>query len=59
MAIKLRASILIVLVEMTEEEAKEQQHFLDEILLNLFKQRMLIIHYSLATIGQFRVKLSN
>ena len=35
---KLRASILIVLAEISEEETKEQRHFFDKQLLNLVIQ---------------------
>ena len=47
MAIKLRASILIVLVEISEEEIKEQQYSFDKQSLNLFKQPMLMIDQQL------------
>ena len=57
LAIEIESEYSNVLVEISEEETKEQQYFFDKQLLNLFKQTMLIIHYSLASI--LRVKLSN
>ena len=48
-------SILIVLVEISEEEIKQQQYFFHKELLNLFKQPVLIIQ----PVTILRVKLSN
>ena len=56
--LKLRASILTVLVEISEEEIKEQQYFFDKQLLNLFKQPMLMASEDTAATIR-RVKLSN
>ena len=53
----LRVSILIVLVEISEEETKEHKLYISDKQLNLFKQTFLMIHYSLVPIRQ--VKLSN
>ena len=44
---ELRARVLIILVEISEKETKEQRYVFHKQLLNLFQQPMLMIHQRL------------